>query len=697
MTKVNKAPTPQTTQATPAKATEADAAETIIATAETETGTVTEQPADAFMIPLDRLDPATSNVRKGPLTGIDVLAKSLFATGQQQSLKVRAFDNGRFEVIAGSRRLAAFKLLIKQKKILPTHPVACIVDNVPPMVPEAVQQLTENTMRQAMNPVDEYEAYAELLEAGASVGDLAKQFSATARHIKQRIRLGSLAEPIREALREDEITLDIAKAFGGEPDTERQLQVWQALKNRGHFTAYTVSEAIRENSYAEDHRLAVFVGLDAYRAKGGRIVEDLFQKGSRLVDGALLENLAQAKLQAEADKIGTGEGFKWAETSLKSHIPTYGSTKITRTTRPMTEPEKAEETRILSKIDILTEKAEAEADQKTENDIRALNDRLSVMHNARTDFNPAEKAVAGVKVYLDSNGDVQTVRGLVRDEDVPALKVLRNTGQPSPAKKAKTSGPKYYSGKLQGDLTAERTAALRYGVLRNYAEAPDLMLYSLARNFNHRSTSNEPISMPIGFIDNRTSAEYKIQAEEKITEFMAELDRSFLDKPFWDGYAVFRALSNAKKDKWAAAILSRQVTRASAWTQGKHDDHDILGSRFKVVIRTTFKPDGAFLNRLTKDQLLDIADKIGGKQFRLDLGSLKKAELVTALAGVFDGSAQVYGKDVIKKARTWTPDHMDFPTSKPAQKAPVRKPAPRTAKGGRRPASAKTAPVKKAA
>ena len=68
------------------------------------------------MIPLTALVPSPANVRKtGVKIGIDELAASIAAHGLLQNLQVRPSKDGKYQVIAGGRRLAALKLLAKRK------------------------------------------------------------------------------------------------------------------------------------------------------------------------------------------------------------------------------------------------------------------------------------------------------------------------------------------------------------------------------------------------------------------------------------------------------------------------------------------------------------------------------------------------------------------------------------------------------
>ena len=78
------------------------------------------------MISLADLIPSPANVRKtNAATGIPELAASVEAHGLLQNLQVREAASGKFEVVAGGRRLAALKLLAKEDALAKDAPVPC--------------------------------------------------------------------------------------------------------------------------------------------------------------------------------------------------------------------------------------------------------------------------------------------------------------------------------------------------------------------------------------------------------------------------------------------------------------------------------------------------------------------------------------------------------------------------------------------
>ena len=90
--------------------------------------------ASARDIALDKLVASDANVRRIKAgVSVEDLAEDIVRRGLLQSLNVRPEldDEGaetcRFTVTAGGRRLAALKLLVKQKRLAKNAPVPCIV------------------------------------------------------------------------------------------------------------------------------------------------------------------------------------------------------------------------------------------------------------------------------------------------------------------------------------------------------------------------------------------------------------------------------------------------------------------------------------------------------------------------------------------------------------------------------------------
>jgi ParB family chromosome partitioning protein len=141
------------------------------------------------MISLTDLVPSPDNVRKtGAANGIEDLAASIAAHGLLQNLQVRKADSGKFEVVAGGRRLAALKLLAKRKTLPKDAPIGC---NVLASEDATEISLAENEMRQAMHPADQFEAFKALIDAGHGAEDVAARFGVTPTVVRQRLKLAA--------------------------------------------------------------------------------------------------------------------------------------------------------------------------------------------------------------------------------------------------------------------------------------------------------------------------------------------------------------------------------------------------------------------------------------------------------------------------------------------------------------------------
>src|SRR4249919_2812203 len=100
-------------------------------------------------LPLNALQLSPLNARKTGGDNVDDLVASIAADGLLQNLTVITGKKGKFEVVAGGRRLRALQALAKDKRISADHDVPCrVVD-----ADTAMEASTaENTIREQMNP-----------------------------------------------------------------------------------------------------------------------------------------------------------------------------------------------------------------------------------------------------------------------------------------------------------------------------------------------------------------------------------------------------------------------------------------------------------------------------------------------------------------------------------------------------------------
>src|SRR5579863_2748317 len=263
------------------------------------------------MIPLDKLVPSPANMRKtGAATGIDELAASIAAHGLLQNLQVTPGANGKFEVVAGGRRLAALKKLAKAKTIAKDAEIAC---NVLDETDAAEISLAENIMRLPTHPADQYEAFKALADQGKGPEEIAARFGCSTAVIQQRLKLAGVSPSLLNAYRREEMNLDQLMAFTVSDDHAAQEKVWAELPEWNRHPS-TIRRLLTQAHVEANDPRARFVGIDAYVAGGGHVLRDLFEADHEgyLTDPALLDRLVTQKLEHEAAAL-RAEGWKWVE------------------------------------------------------------------------------------------------------------------------------------------------------------------------------------------------------------------------------------------------------------------------------------------------------------------------------------------------------------------------------------------------
>jgi ParB family transcriptional regulator, chromosome partitioning protein len=441
-------------------------------------------------IPLNRLVSSGANVRRvRSTTGVPELADSIEAHGLLHNLTVRKGKKGRYEVVAGGRRLAALRLLAKEGRLAADVDIPC---NVRDADSDTELSLAENVQREAMHVVDEILAYRDLAETGMAPETIAARFGQSVLTVRQRLKLANLSPKVLEVMREDGITIEQARALAVSDDHEEQERVWFDAPAWNRDPRSLRALLTREHARSTD-RLARFVGLEAYEAAGGTVLRDLFadETGCYLTDQPLLARLALNALETAAEPYRS-EGWKWVETTLDASASySGGHGRVYPQMREPTEAEQAELADLGTQYDALQAQMEtyAEGDPALAEDERRLAEieaAVTAIRNAAKSYDGEEQALAGCILGIDHAGGLYVGRGYVKDEDRDALERLRR-GQDGDADEADSMAPAAptetdagYSAALVEELTALRTAALRLELANRPAVALAALLYPLA-------------------------------------------------------------------------------------------------------------------------------------------------------------------------------------------------------------------------
>lgn len=473
----------------------------------TETPDTTTAPQRACAVPVSKLVVHEDNVRRtDKRADIEALAASIAAHGLLQNLSVVHAEDGRYAVVAGARRLAALRLLIKQGRLARDFAAPC---NIVEPALSAEASLAENVQRVAMNAMDEMEAFARLVDDGMSVEAVAERFGANVRHVEQRLALGRLSSKIRAAYRKGELTLDVARAFCLTDDHAAQERLFkQVPKPITH--APTIRNALASGRAPATDRLARFVGLEAYEAAGGRIVRDLFEdEVAFLEDGDLLQRLAAERIEELRESLAA-EGWAWVEAQLH-HVQIEGcaSERVRPRARPLTQDENAAVADLEAQLEALDNELESNEDNEALWTARdAAETRLDALRETHQSWDKNEIAHAGAVVTIDRNGEPIITRGLIKRGDLKAIRKLHAAQSDVTDDASDTSveatpkSPSLPKTLVQG-LTAARTRALRAELAgRPHIALAFTVLALIRRSAARADVPGLAISIsPVGFDD----------------------------------------------------------------------------------------------------------------------------------------------------------------------------------------------------
>ena len=444
------------------------------------------------MIPLNTLVTSPANVRRtGTQIGLDELAASIAAHGLLQNLQVRAAQDGKYQVVAGARRLAALKLLAKRKEVAKDVAVGCNVLNGED---DTEISLAENEVRVAMHPADQFVAFRAMVDAGRSVEEVAARFGVSVLLVNQRLKLARVSPRLMKLYREEGLRLEQLMAFTVADDHAAQEAAWFDVPDFNRSPS-AIRRRLTEGHVSASDRRAVFAGIEAYRQAGGSVVTDLFQSEDEgyLADAALLDRLCAERLQREADTI-RAEGWKWIEILPEASyeaLDGYGRQQG----KP--QPMSAKQAKALAKVEAARE-ALAAKDELTDEEaeeLETLDAQAASLSEVPVEWSERQKKRCGAVVSIGYDGELEVVRGLIAPADMKAAKSEREAqdgeGEGVSAEPV-TDG---LSKALRDDLVAQRTAALRAVVAGNVPVALVALANALALPLFYLGSSETPLDL----------------------------------------------------------------------------------------------------------------------------------------------------------------------------------------------------------
>ena len=643
-------------------------------------------------IPLSQLELSPGNVRKTPAddSAFTELKASIAAHGLLENLIARSMGPGadgpgRYAVIAGGRRLAAMQALAAEGALDDDHPVPCRM--IGSIVAAEEVSLAENSVRAAMHPADQVEAFRRLADAGSTAAAIAARFGVSERTVEKRLRLGNAAPVLLEAYRADAIDLDTLMAFAVTTDHAHQSAVWETVSQQGYRPgAWQIKRLLTEDRVSANSAIARFVGTEAYEAAGGRIDRDLFaeedERGTWFDDPDLLNKLAMGSLQAAARELETR--WKWAEARLDVD---WSATAAFGRVRPQpaepTDKEKAEIERLRTRNDELANMDDdgwtEELVEEAEGNEERL-DEIEATIEARAVYRREDIAIAGCIVTIGNDAELKLIQGLVKPEDMPA----RESGEAGAGGHDDTAdGEDTFSGidaptfvaplaspgdveaearkeagvgiGLADDLRAIRTAIVKSQLACDFEAAFDLLLFQLARGVFTSGYHDDALDIRAAETPDRPAMRVNDDAFGNINvgEKHLEIDRA-AQKLDWTGlpdteaFAELRALPEQDKRTLFASCVARTLKGQLAFEPKARPEVEAtvarLGIDFAAAVRGNRDQLWAadlLWSRLRKDRILAIARETLGETWAQAEAKQKKAEIAKAMQDAF-----AHGDDV---------------------------------------------------
>lgn len=178
-------------------------------------------------IKITEIEPNKSQPRKNfDADKLEKLAESIKTHGVIQPIIVKKMDLGFYQIVAGERRWRAARLAgLKEIPVI-------IKDYEKREIIEIA--LIENLQRQDLNPIEESEAYQNLIdEFHLTQEEISTRVGKSRSAIANSLRLLNLSEPLKQLLIEDKISSGHARAILALDDKELQWQVAEEVVNKG--------------------------------------------------------------------------------------------------------------------------------------------------------------------------------------------------------------------------------------------------------------------------------------------------------------------------------------------------------------------------------------------------------------------------------------------------------------------------------
>ncbi|WP_336580099.1 ParB/RepB/Spo0J family partition protein [Alcaligenes sp. CHO6] len=589
-------------------------------------------------------------------TPLPQLADSIATVGLLHALAVvKSKKRGFHEVVAGGRRLQAIHLLLDDGRWPEGQSVAGTLYEEEDAL---LVSITENVQREQMHPADEFEAFAELIEQGKTIEDVAAAFGVTATVVRRRLQLGRVAPALMQAYRDNELSLDALMAYAMTDNQERQVQVYSNLDTWDRKNPRVIRGMIEEAMTA-NHRLVHFIGLDAYQAAGGGVTRDLFAdeddlNGIYLIDRALVDRLALSKLQETAASLAA-QGWAWVDVTLDTEPISSRYGRVYPEPADLTPEQQARVTQLESQEKSLMHEIailEDEEEKADEDEWRALNQQLdelqeqiSELENQCEAYTDSQKKVAGCIVRLDYQGVLDIVEGLIRPEDRAQAQEqqqdVEGVGRVSlPTVKTRPT----HSERLVRQLTANKTAIVQAALANNPNVALAVLVAQLARrHYGAGYYSHAGFGLGISINCEPLAADAPDLPESRAGQELARMEQHWGDliTPGNEGGELTWALAQDTETllELLAYLLATTVQGIQHQESSKANALDQLAGLLSIKMPDWWSATGeTYLSHVSKDRLVEVVAEVVSPEQAASLVRMKKKEAIDAAEKALEGT-----------------------------------------------------------
>jgi ParB family chromosome partitioning protein len=574
-------------------------------------------------------------------------------------LVVRADDGnaGDFKVIAGNRRLAALREVYKDSAKPPK--VLCVLRSVDDDTADALA-LAENFVREAMHPIDEAIAFANLArEEAKGIESIAAEFGLGQGYIRQRMKLATLAEPIKASYRQGAIDTATAEAFASGPP-DRQLEVWQEVGGNPQ-NAQHVRNVIA-NAWID----AASATFDLSKLPDAAISKDLFGDKVLVERKAFMEAQAEALLAQRQTLIEEG----WSDVVIGPQADVQD-----RLWSMAEAPHEYDDATTAQLKKLADRRAKLEAkftDLDDDNDpdnakADALNAKLetldaeeqAITKDAQLHYSEATKAVGTTFLLLDPDGRVRTERRIPRVRHAQPNHASGTNGR---SDSGSVEVPKPPTSDDLKDLQLATTfthqaIGMREALLKAGGTRKRILAMIL-----HDKVRSEALSIRLDVNSTKVNASngegFSSTALDTLRQRRKELD-PLQDMPYVSDRAAYTALTAMPDKELNGLIDLLTVECITAHLQRRTELVWILATELGVEVRRYWRPDERWLSSYQKIQLAHLFGELHGPRYAKATEIMKKSDIVIALAKLFTDAAEGRLEDTLAaKVNAWLPSNL---------------------------------------